>query len=136
MIFEMRMRSLKPCNAARCGAYRRKPMSSSIYKRCIACAIAWWDNAQAAAGNGIFVVGDRRPETCLRDETCMQRHKSRPHDREKAGRKWAFPQAGLHGEFRWTGWWAHQGSNLGPCVYRKLKLGRSGGEVRQGWRVI
>ena len=22
------------------------------------------------------------------------------------------------------------------CVYRKLKLGRSGGEVRQGWRVI
>ena len=23
-----------------------------------------------------------------------------------------------------------------PCVYRKLKLGRSGGEVRQGWRVI
>ena len=23
-----------------------------------------------------------------------------------------------------------------PCVYRKLKLGRSDGEVRQGWRVI
>ena len=23
-----------------------------------------------------------------------------------------------------------------PCVYRKLKLGRSGGEVRQGWRLI
>jgi hypothetical protein len=22
------------------------------------------------------------------------------------------------------------------CVYRKLRLGRSGGEVRQGWRVI
>ena len=22
------------------------------------------------------------------------------------------------------------------CVYRKLKLGRIGGEVRQGWRVI
>jgi hypothetical protein len=22
-----------------------------------------------------------------------------------------------------------------PCVYRKLKLGRSGGEVRPGWRV-
>jgi hypothetical protein len=22
------------------------------------------------------------------------------------------------------------------CVYRKLKLGRSGGEVRRGWRVI
>jgi hypothetical protein len=22
-----------------------------------------------------------------------------------------------------------------PCVYRKLKRGRSGGEVRQGWRV-
>jgi len=22
------------------------------------------------------------------------------------------------------------------CEYRKLKLGRSGGEVRQGWRVI
>ena len=26
--------------------------------------------SQAAAGNGIFVVGDRRPKTCLRDETC------------------------------------------------------------------
>src|SRR6266481_5596349 len=25
---------------------------------------------------------------------------------------------------------------LDVCVYRKLKLGRSGGEVRQGWRVI
>jgi hypothetical protein len=25
---------------------------------------------------------------------------------------------------------------IDPCVYRKLKLGRSGGEVRQGWRVI
>src|SRR5260370_33601122 len=24
----------------------------------------------------------------------------------------------------------------GLCVYRKLKLGRSGGEVRQRWRVI
>ena len=22
------------------------------------------------------------------------------------------------------------------CVYRKVKLGRSGGEVRQGWRMI
>jgi hypothetical protein len=44
MIFEMRMRSLKPCNAPRRGAYRRKPMSSSICRRCIACAIAWWDN--------------------------------------------------------------------------------------------
>ena len=27
-------------------------------------------------------------------------------------------------------------SNDNPCVYRKLKLGRSGDEVRQGWRVI
>jgi hypothetical protein len=25
---------------------------------------------------------------------------------------------------------------LHPCVYRKLKLERSDGEVRQGWRVI
>jgi hypothetical protein len=25
---------------------------------------------------------------------------------------------------------------LSACVYRKLKLGRSGGEVRRGWRVI
>jgi hypothetical protein len=25
---------------------------------------------------------------------------------------------------------------LDGCVYRKLKLGRSGGEVHQGWRVI
>jgi hypothetical protein len=27
-------------------------------------------------------------------------------------------------------------TGFAPCVYRKLKLGRSGGEVRQGWRVI
>jgi two-component sensor histidine kinase len=27
-------------------------------------------------------------------------------------------------------------SLVARCVYRKLKLGRSGGEVRQGWRVI
>src|SRR6267143_1997618 len=27
-------------------------------------------------------------------------------------------------------------TNIRSCVYRKLKLGRSGGEVRQGWRVI
>ena len=33
--------------------------------------------SQAAAGNGIFVVGDRRPNTCLRDETYAQRRKSR-----------------------------------------------------------
>ena len=26
--------------------------------------------------------------------------------------------------------------SIAGCVYRKLKLGRSGGEVRQGWRVI
>jgi hypothetical protein len=35
--------------------------------------------SQAAAGNGIFVAGDRRPKTCLRDETYAQRRKSRPH---------------------------------------------------------
>ena len=29
-----------------------------------------------------------------------------------------------------------RGALCHPCVYRKLKLGRSGGEVRQGWRVI
>jgi hypothetical protein len=27
-------------------------------------------------------------------------------------------------------------SRTASCVYRKLKLGRSGGEFRQGWRVI
>jgi hypothetical protein len=35
------------------------------------------------------------PQTCLRDETYAQRHKSRPHRSRKTGRKWAFPQAGL-----------------------------------------
>src|SRR5262245_43038142 len=30
-----------------------------------------------------FASGDRRPKTCLRDETYAQRRKSRPHDREK-----------------------------------------------------
>jgi hypothetical protein len=28
------------------------------------------------------------------------------------------------------------GGKVAACVCRKLKLGRSGGEVRQGWRVI
>src|SRR6201993_2208307 len=28
------------------------------------------------------------------------------------------------------------GNSIFLCVYRKLKLGRGGGEVRQGWRVI
>jgi CheY-like chemotaxis protein len=31
---------------------------------------------------------------------------------------------------------AQQAREIDPCVYRKLKLGRSCGEVRQGWRVI
>jgi hypothetical protein len=51
--------------------------------------------SQAAAGNGIFAAGDRRPKTCLRDETYAQRHKSRPHRSRKTRRKQAFPQAGL-----------------------------------------
>jgi hypothetical protein len=41
---------------------------------------------QAAAGNGIFALGDRWPETCLRDETYAQRRKSRPHRSRKTGR--------------------------------------------------
>ena len=35
---------LKPCNVPRRGAYHRKRTNSSIYRRCIACAIAWWGN--------------------------------------------------------------------------------------------
>jgi len=50
--------------------------------------------SQAAAGNGIFVVGDRRPKTCLRDETYAQRRKSRPHDREKPAENWPFRREG------------------------------------------
>jgi hypothetical protein len=34
------------------------------------------------------------PQTCLRDDTLAQRHKSRRHRSRKTGRKWAFPQAG------------------------------------------
>ena len=43
-----------------------------------------------SGGNGIFAAGDRRPETCLRDETYAQRRKSRPHDREKPAENWPF----------------------------------------------
>jgi hypothetical protein len=68
-----------------------------------------------AAGNGIFVVGDRRPKTCLRDETYEQRRKSRPHDREKPAENRLFRRQVFHGEFRWTAWWAQQGSNLGTA---------------------
>jgi glyceraldehyde-3-phosphate dehydrogenase (NADP+) len=31
---------------------------------------------------------------------------------------------------------SHPFGDVGSCVYRKFKLGRSDGEVRQGWRVI
>ena len=51
--------------------------------------------SQAAAGNGIFVVGDRRPKTCLRDETYAQRRKSRPHERKKSR-----PKMGLSASYR------------------------------------
>ena len=44
MTFEMRMRLLKPCNAPRLGAYHRRRTNSLIYRRCIACATAWWRN--------------------------------------------------------------------------------------------
>src|ERR1700757_1935676 len=60
--------------------------------------------AQPAARNGIFVVGDRRPKACPRNETYAQRRKSRPHDREKPAENWPFRRQVFHGEFRWTGW--------------------------------
>jgi hypothetical protein len=66
------------------------------------------DFCQAAAGNGIFATGDRRPKTCLRDETYAQRRKSRPHRSRKAGRNRPFRRQVFHGEFRWTGWWRMQ----------------------------
>ena len=44
MTFEMRMRLPKPCNVLQRGAYRRKQTSSSICRRCIVCATAWWGN--------------------------------------------------------------------------------------------
>jgi len=74
----------------------------------------------AAAGNGIFVVGDRRPKTCLRDETYAQRRKCRPHNREKPAENRLFRRQVFHGEFRWTGWWAHQGSNLGDDPFPRV----------------
>src|SRR5947207_8296815 len=40
MTFEMRMRSLRPCNVPRRGAYRQKWTSSSICRRCTVCATA------------------------------------------------------------------------------------------------
>src|SRR5215475_2585009 len=42
MTFAMRTRLLKRCNVPPRGAYRRKRTSSSIYRRCIVCATAWW----------------------------------------------------------------------------------------------
>jgi Protein of unknown function (DUF3551) len=55
----------------------------------------------AAAGNGIFVVGDSRPKTCLRDETYAQRRKSRPHRSRKPAENGPFRRQVFHGEFRW-----------------------------------
>jgi hypothetical protein len=72
-------------------------------------------DSQAAAGERIFVVGDRRPKTCLKDEIYAQRHKSRPHVREKPAENRPFRRQVFHGEFRWTGRWVHHGSNLGPA---------------------
>src|SRR4029077_15838701 len=76
--------------------------------------------SQAAPRNGIFVVGDRRPKTCLRDETYAQRRKSRPHNREKLAENRHFRRQVFHGECRWTGWWRMQPSETGlgqplPC---------------------
>src|SRR6516164_597470 len=79
--------------------------------------------SQAAAGNGIFIVGDRRPKTCLRGETYAQRRKSRPHDRENPAENRPFRRKVFHGEFRRTGWWANQGSNLGPTDQGSLYPG-------------
>ena len=45
---------------------------------------------------------DRRPKTCLRDETYVQRHKSRPYDREKPAENRPFRRQVFHGEFRST----------------------------------
>jgi hypothetical protein len=60
--------------------------------------------SQAAAGNGIFVVGDRRPKTCLRDEASAA-----DKDRELSGlhaRRWGAgpdPNCNLRGAYHaWT----------------------------------
>jgi putative transposase len=70
-----------------------------------------------------------RPTTTMRDLTRSsdgRHHRSSPSLATRDGIwRCAMPMA------------PHQLPSLPPlCVYRKLRLGRSGGEVRQGWRVM
>src|SRR5215475_7133928 len=89
---------------------------------------ASWAWAQAAAGNGIFVVGDRRPKTCLRDERPMRRDaRAALTAREKPAETEPFRRQVFHGKFRWTGWWwTLSSANQSPTRLRELT-----GQIRE-----
>jgi hypothetical protein len=68
----------------------------------------------SAAGNGIFAAGDRRAESALETISPRRDRKSETTTREKWPQKPPSCVQVLISRFRRTGWWAHQGSNLGP----------------------
>jgi hypothetical protein len=70
---------------------------------------------QPAARNGIFAAGDWRAESASETISPRRDRKSETTTREKWPQKRPSRLQVLISRFRATGWWAHQGSNLGPA---------------------
>ena len=65
--------------------------------------------------NGIFAAGDGRAKRHLKTTSLRRDRKSETTGREKWPQKRLFCRRAWTSGFRKTGWWAHQGSNLGPA---------------------
>jgi hypothetical protein len=65
--------------------------------------------------NGIFAAGDWRAKRGLKTMSPRRDRKSETTSREKWRQKRPFCLRAVSRGFRKTGWWAHQGSNLGPA---------------------
>jgi hypothetical protein len=80
------------CSSAMTGARSDARFADQAWLLCceaffVSLNLATVSRGQAAAGNGIFAAGDRRPKTCLRDETYAQRHTRDASRPRKTGRK-------------------------------------------------
>jgi hypothetical protein len=68
-----------------------------------------------AARNGIFGCGDTRPKIATKMGERSQRQKSGKMSGRKSPQKPPIWRCAGNARFVRTGWWAHQGSNLGPA---------------------
>src|SRR5271168_3980426 len=68
----------------------------------------------SAAGNGIFGSRDRAPKVTVQARALPQRLKSWNRVAENPRRKRPIWRPAGNARFARAGWWAHQGSNLGP----------------------